>query len=90
MSSGNGLDDFEFGHCVGFTLHSVSVEPFRPGNANRSAPADRLGHRADGQGGDAPGLDETELYRKAIRSWFLEKRGGTHGAIADDLDDTWL
>jgi hypothetical protein len=37
-----------------------------------------------------PGLDETEAYRKAIRSWFLEKRGGTHGAIADDLDDTWL
>jgi hypothetical protein len=37
-----------------------------------------------------PGLEETDLYRKAIRSWFLEKRGGTHGAIADDLDDTWL
>ena len=37
-----------------------------------------------------PGLDETELYRKAIRSWFVEKRGGTHGAIAEELDDTWL
>ena len=37
-----------------------------------------------------PGLSEVELYRKAIRSWFVEKRGGTHGAIAEELDDTWL
>ena len=37
-----------------------------------------------------PGLDEAELYRKAIRAWFLEKRGGTHGTIAEEMDDTWL
>ena len=37
-----------------------------------------------------PGLDETELYRRAIRTWFLEKRGGTHGTIAEEMDDTWL
>ena len=37
-----------------------------------------------------PDLNEVELYRKAIRSWFVEKRGGTHGAIAEELDDTWL
>ena len=37
-----------------------------------------------------PGLNEAEVYRKAIRSWFVEKRGGTHGAIAEELDDTWL
>ena len=37
-----------------------------------------------------PSLNEAELYRKAIRSWFVEKRGGTHGAIAEDLDETWL
>ena len=37
-----------------------------------------------------PSLNEAELYRKAIRRWFVEKRGGTHGAIAEELDDTWL
>ena len=37
-----------------------------------------------------PGLSEAEAYRKAIRTWFVEKRGGTHGAIAEELDDTWL
>jgi len=37
-----------------------------------------------------PGLGEAEVYRKAIRTWFVEKRGGTHGAIAEELDDTWL
>ena len=37
-----------------------------------------------------PGLSEAEVYRKAIRTWFVEKRGGTHGAIAEELDDTWL
>ena len=28
-----------------------------------------------------PGLSEAEVYRKAIRTWFVEKRGGTHGAL---------
>ena len=37
-----------------------------------------------------PNLDEAQLYRRAIRSWFVEKRGGTHGSIAEELDDTWL
>jgi len=37
-----------------------------------------------------PRLTEPEVYRKAIRTWFVEKRGGTHGAIAEELDDTWL
>ena len=37
-----------------------------------------------------PDLSDAEVYRKAIRSWFVEKRGGTHGAIAEELDDTWL
>lgn len=37
-----------------------------------------------------PRLDEAEVYRKAIRTWFVENRGGTHGSIGEDLDDTWL
>jgi hypothetical protein len=37
-----------------------------------------------------PGLSDDEVYRKAIRTWFLENRGGTHGSIAEELDDTWL
>jgi hypothetical protein len=37
-----------------------------------------------------PDLGDGEVYRRAIRTWFLEKRGGTHGAIAEELDDTWL
>jgi hypothetical protein len=37
-----------------------------------------------------PNLTEAETYRRAIRSWFVEKRGGTHGSIAEELDDTWL
>lgn len=37
-----------------------------------------------------PELNEAELYRRAIRSWFVENRGGTHGSIAEELDDTWL
>ncbi|MEE3329421.1 MAG: hypothetical protein VX246_01015 [Myxococcota bacterium] len=37
-----------------------------------------------------PNLSEAALYRRAIRAWFVEKRGGTHGSIAEELDDTWL
>ena len=37
-----------------------------------------------------PNLEEEQLYRRAIRAWFQEKRGGTHGSIAEELDDTWL
>lgn len=37
-----------------------------------------------------PNLSDGEAYRRAIRSWFLEKRGGTHAAIAEELDDRWL
>ncbi len=37
-----------------------------------------------------PGLSDDEVYRRAIRTWFLDNRGGTHGAIAEELDDTWL
>lgn len=37
-----------------------------------------------------PNLTEPETYRRAIRSWFVEKRGGTHGSIAEEFDDTWL
>lgn len=37
-----------------------------------------------------PNLSEATLYRRAIRAWFVEKRGGTHGSIAEELDDTWL
>jgi len=37
-----------------------------------------------------PGLGEEQVYRKAIRTWFVENRGGTHGSIGEELDDTWL
>ena len=37
-----------------------------------------------------PNLTEVEVYRRAIRAWFVEKRGGTHGSIAEELDDTWI
>ena len=37
-----------------------------------------------------PGLANDQVYRKAIRTWFLENRGGTHGSIAEELDDRWL
>jgi len=37
-----------------------------------------------------PDLSEAQLYRRAIRSWFQEKRGGTHGMPGGEDDDTWL
>ena len=37
-----------------------------------------------------PNLTDEEVYRRAVRAWFLEKRGGTHQTIAEELDDTWL
>jgi hypothetical protein len=55
-----------------------------------SGDEDELLRRLEAETRRNPGLDEAELYRKAIRTWFLEKRGGTHGAISDEIDDTWL
>ena len=40
-----------------------------------------------------PNLEEGMLYRRAIRSWFHEKRGGTHGepgGEGSEGSDTWL
>jgi hypothetical protein len=40
-----------------------------------------------------PDLDEAQVYRRAIRSWFQEKRGGTHGepgGEGSEGSDTWL
>ena len=51
---------------------------------------DELLRRLEAETRRNPRLTEPEVYRKAIRTWFVEKRGGTHGAIAEELDDTWL
>jgi len=39
-----------------------------------------------------PNLPEDQVYRRAIRSWFQEKRGGTHGDVGGESnsDDIWL
>lgn len=37
-----------------------------------------------------PSLDEREAYRRAVRTWFLEARGGTHGTIGEGVEDVWL
>ena len=39
-----------------------------------------------------PGIDDAQAYRRAIRSWFLEHRGGTHGEVGGESrgGDVWL